>query len=221
MHSEIIGDATLYFGNCLDVLPSLPMSDLLLVDPPYGIGEHGGACRIRKRKGYAKHENLGWDTTTPSLEVFDAMRAKAREAIIWGGNYFTDKLPPSMGWLYWRKLMGGDFSDGELAWTSRHAALREYTKCPKGLDKLHPCEKPVELLAWCISLVDGVESVLDPMMGSGSTGVACVRMGKRFIGVEMEPSYFDAACTRIRQAYAQGVLFTPASERMVQKGLEL
>ncbi len=214
---EIIGDCTLYQGDCLEVMPTLGEFDAVVTDPPYGIGEHGGACRTRSAKGYAKHEKKGWDNNRPSRDVFDALRAGSSEQIIWGGNYFADWLPAKMGWLYWQKRMGGDFSDGELAWTSRHAALREFTKCPKGMDKTHPCEKPVELMRWCLGFLPNAETILDPFMGSGTTGVACVNLGRKFTGIELDPGYFDIACRRIEEAYKQPRLFEEPAPKPVQE----
>lgn len=196
----IIGKATLYLGSCEDILPHLPRVDAVVTDPPYGIGEDGGACRTRGKPGYAKHQSKGWDKDRPSREVFDLIRERSEHQIIWGGNYFADFLPPSMGWLYWRKLMGGDFSDGELAWTSRRMALREFIKCPKGMDKEHPCQKPLPLMRWCLGFVPSAETICDPYMGSGATGVAAIEAGKAFIGIERDPDYFALACRRIREA---------------------
>lgn len=189
---------TIWHGDCRAILPGLK-ADLVLTDPPYGIGEHGGACRTRGKPGYSKHENLGWDTQRPSREVFDIVLASAETAIIWGGNYFADMLPPTMGWLYWRKLMGGDFSDGELAWTSRQKALREYTRCPKGMNKTHPCEKPLGLLTWCINLEGEPQTILDPFMGSGTTLRAAKDLGRKAIGIEIEERYCEIAAKRLAQ----------------------
>lgn len=202
---EQIGRARLILGDCRDVLPKLGKVDAVVTDPPYGIGEHGGACRTRGRPGYTKHADKGWDNERPPAAVFDAMRHVSREQIIWGGNYFADLLPPSMGWLYWKKLMGGDFADGELAWTSRNRALREFTKCPKGMDKEHPCEKPVQLMLWCLGFVPDAETILDPFMGTGTTGVAALQAGRKFIGIERDPDYFEIACRRIREAAGEDV----------------
>jgi site-specific DNA-methyltransferase (adenine-specific) len=216
---ETIGDAVLYLGDAREVLADgigLPASIALVTDPPYGIGEHGGACRTRGKPGYAKHENLGWDTARPEW-VADLL-PYAGEHIIWGGNYFSDLLPPSMGWLYWRKLMGGDFSDGELAWTSRAGALREFVKCPKGIDKAHPCEKPTELIQWCIQFTKA-PTILDPFMGSGTTGVAAIKLGRKFIGIEIEPKYFDIACRRIEEAWKQPRLFEEPKPKAEQLNL--
>ena len=189
----------IYCGDCLEILPLLPKVDLVVTDPPYGIGEHGGACRTRGRPGYSKHENLGWDKKTPPKEVFDLILASSLNQIIWGGNYFSDKLPPKMGWLYWRKLMGGDFSDGELAWTSRDGALKEFTKCPKGMDKKHPCEKPVQLFSWCFNFFPEFSvSILDPFLGSGTTLVACKELNRNGIGIEISEKYCQIAKQRLK-----------------------
>lgn len=208
-----IGRATLYLGDCLQILAELPVIDAIVTDPPYGIGEDGGACRTRGKPGYAKHEAKGWDKDRPSRELFDLLREKSEHQIIWGGNYFADFLPPSMGWLYWRKLMGGDFSDGELAWTSRKMALREFIKCPKGMDKEHPCQKPVSLMRWCLGFLPAAQTICDPFMGSGSTGVAALQEGRAFVGIERDPDYFELSCRRIREAAGEdiGPLFGEAA----------
>jgi DNA modification methylase len=188
-------------------MPLLGKVDAVVTDPPYGIGEHGGAQRTRGKKGYAKHQAKGWDKQRPAPEVFPIIANAPKGAIIWGGNYFADLLPPKMGWLYWQKKMGGDFSDGELAWTTRDAALREFVKCPKGINKQHPCEKPIELMKWCLDFLPDAQIILDPFMGSGTTGVACVKTGRSFIGIELDPDYFDIAVKRIEEAHKQPDLF--------------
>ena len=194
---EVIGGQTLLLGDCREIMPALGAVDAVVTDPPYGIGEDGGAKRSRGRPGYAKHEKKGWDASRPSADIFAAILAQSNEQILWGGNYFADLLPPTMGWLYWRKLMGGDFSDGELAWTSRRGALREFVRCPKGMDKAHPCEKPIALMEWCLGFLPNAQTILDPFMGSGTTLVACQRLGRNGIGIEIDPDYFDIACRRV------------------------
>jgi hypothetical protein len=216
---------TLYLGDCRDILPTLGKVDAVVTDPPYGIGEHGGRIRSRKStKNPTAQPNGGWDNETPDEAVFEMMRAHSNNQIIWGGNYFADKLPPSKGWLYWQKLMGGDFSDGEIAWTNRDRALREFTFCPKGGDITsrfkraleHPTQKPVEVMKWCIGFLPEARLILDPFMGSGSTGVAAVRMGRSFIGIEIDPVYFDVSCRRILEATKQPDMFieVPKPERV-------
>jgi DNA modification methylase len=149
---ETIGNCTLYLGDCMDVMPTLDKVDAVVTDPPYGIGEDGGRFRARKGQNIRVIPKVSnWDSGTPTKEVFDTILFLSTEQIIWGGNYFADKLPVSKGWLYWQKLMGGDFADGELAWTSRDKALREFTMCNKVKGNEHPTQKPIELMQWCLT----------------------------------------------------------------------
>ena len=217
--SEVVtlGDCTLIHGDCREVLPTLGRFDAVITDPPYGIGEHGGSFRGRKGQNIRVLENLGWDKERPAKEIFELMLQAADHQIIWGGNYFADFLPPSKGWLYWQKLMGGDFADGELAWTSRDKALREFTKCPKGQGAEHPTQKPVALMAWCVEFFPNAASILDPFMGSGTTGVACVQLGRKFTGIERERKYFDIAVSRIDRALSQRKLFNDEDLQQVQQ----
>lgn len=193
------GGHVIYNADCREVLPGLAPVDLVLTDPPYGIGEDGGACRTRGRPGYSKHPKMGWDTAPPDADTFALVLRAAQNQIIWGGNYFADKLPPSKGWLYWQKLMGGDFADGELAWTSRDRALREFTKANKGGDHQHPTQKPVELMRWCLGFFPGAQTVLDPFMGSGTTLRAAKDLGRKAIGIEIEERYCEVAAKRLEQ----------------------
>jgi site-specific DNA-methyltransferase (adenine-specific) len=202
---ETIGRATLYLGDCRDIMPTLQPVDLVCTDPPYGIGQDGGRFRGRKGGGHRVLPKMGWDNTTPDSAVFQMMLSAANDHIIWGGNYFTDKLPVSRGWLYWDKMMGGDFSDGELAWTSLDRTLKAFALCNKMGGKEHPTQKPVPLIAWCLEFVPNATTILDPFMGSGTTGVAAIQAGKAFIGIEREPAYFEIACRRIREANGDDV----------------
>lgn len=214
---ETIADGvTLYLGDCREILPKLGRVDAVVTDPPYGIGEDGGRIRARKKtRNPTVLPKGGWDTETPDAAVFEMLLTCSDHQIIWGGNYFSDKLPPSKGWLYWQKLMGGDFADGELAWTNRDRALREFTLCPKGGDVVsrfkkepqHPTQKPVELMKWCIGFLPENATVVDPFMGSGSTGVAAVTLGHKFIGIELNASYFEVARKRVAEAMRQQDFF--------------
>lgn len=216
-----IGNATLYLGDCMEILPTLECVDAVITDPPYGIGQDGGAQRTRGSKR-TNGEKLGWDSERPAKSVFDLMLARSDVAVIWGGNYFADYLPASMGWLYWEKRMGGDFADGELAWTSQHKALRQFSHYRKNKGDEHPTQKPIELMRWCIEMCKNVpESILDPFMGSGTTGVASVQMGRKFIGIEREPKYFEIACKRIEQAASQAQLFEPERPQLKQAVLDV
>ena len=218
---EVIGDAVLYLGDCMDVLPTLPKVDAVITDPPYGINaEKAGGRGVG---GWTEFDVCGWDKARPHKKVFDAFLHKGEIVIVWGGNYFTDYLPPSMGWLSWDKGQDGfSLADFELAWTNRNKAARRinYARALALRDvKEHPTQKPIAVMKWCIEQCLGAESVLDPFMGSGTTGVACAQLGRKFIGVEIEPKYFDISCRRIEQAYAQGKLFEPEPIRQEQQAL--
>ena len=206
-----IGNATLYLGDCREVLPTLGKVDAVITDPPYGIGKDGQVRTTGGNGGRKAHEFLGWDSERPSKAVFDAILTASDDIIIWGGNYFADILPATGKWLVWDKGQRINQSDGELAWTSYHGALR--IKVMNRVELLvdgteHPTQKPVRLMKWCISEArNNPQTILDPFMGSGTTGVAAVQMGRKFIGIEREPKYFEIAVRRIEEAQRQGDMF--------------
>lgn len=215
-----IGDCELYLGDCMSILPTLGKVDAVVTDPPYGIGQDGGKLRRPiGRKRVRMLPKMGWDLEPPPAEAFGLILDAAPHQIIWGGNYFADKLPVSRGWLYWDKMMGGDFSDGELAWTSLDMALRSFRLCNKTHGKEHPTQKPVKLIEWCLGFLPNAHTILDPYAGSGTTAVACVKRGLSFVGIEREPRYFDIACKRIEDAYKQGDLFIEKPKPAEQMGL--
>jgi len=226
MRKVNIGDCTLYNGNCMDVLPDIE-ADLLLTDPPYGI-DYGRAGGFSASHGWGQwRENVEWDSERPKPEVFEAMLRATKEQVIWGGNYFADLLPPTMRWLAWDKGQR-DFSlaDMELAWTSQQKAVRVFTyargKAVKD-GKQHPTQKPVALMEWCLNFFPGAKTVLDCYLGSGTTLVACAKLGRRGIGIELDESYFDVACERVRKAYEQPDMFiaAPKDHPPVQEGFDL
>ena len=205
-----LGDCTLIHGDCREVLPTLGRFDAVITDPPYGINMDGQKRTTGVNGGRKAHDFLGWDSQRPGRDVFDLMLSKSDAAIIWGGNYFADMLPPTMGWLVWDKGQRINQSDGELAWSSMQSALRICTmnRVELLLDGTeHPTQKPVRLMHWCIRWAGDVRTILDPFMGSGTTGVACVQLGRTFTGIERERKYFDIAVSRIQRAYDQGKLF--------------
>ena len=217
----VIGNCELYQGDCIEVMKALEPVDAVITDPPYGIGEDGGRFRDRKGGGHRVLPKRGWDASPPNVEVFRCLLKLGHHHIIWGGNYFSDKLPISRGWLYWDKKMGGDFSDGELAWTSMDMVLKAFSMCNKSHGKVHPTQKPVALMEWCLGFLPDAHTILDCFMGSGTTGVACVKLGRRFIGIELDPDYFDIACQRIRKAYDQPDMFIQQPEpKQVQEGFD-
>jgi site-specific DNA-methyltransferase (adenine-specific) len=209
-----IGRATLYLGDARDVLPTLPRVDAVVTDPPYGIGIDGqkGSDRKDGTRLRKHHDKLGWDNAPPSKELLSAVLNSAQWAIIWGGNYFMDALPPQKAWLVWDKAQTGlSMSDGELAWSNLPMVLRIKKMHRTHLwqeEPEHPTQKPVKLMRWCIGhLPEPSQVILDPFMGSGSTGCAAVQMGRDFIGIEREPKYFEIAARRIEDAQRQSDLF--------------
>lgn len=205
-----IGNATLYLGDCREILPTLPKVDAVITDPPYGINKDGQKETTGGHGGRKEYEFLGWDAVRPDAEVFRLILAAADKQVIWGGNYFADLLPATGKWFVWDKGQRINQSDGELAWTHKSGALRICTinrveLMTDGAE--HPTQKPVRLMEWCIAQIKAKGPVLDPFMGSGSTGVACMRMQIPFIGIERELKYFEIACRRIEQAQAQERLF--------------
>jgi DNA modification methylase len=219
----VIGNATLYLGDCLDILPSLGGVDAVVTDPPYGI--NAARDRNSEKWGWRDYPVTGWDVKRPDPAVFKAIFKCSANQVIWGGNYFSDMLPPSQKWLIWDKCQS-EFSlaDAELAWCSFDGAVRRinYPRSRALQDgKQHHTQKPVTVMEWCLDqLPKGVHSVLDPFMGSGTTGVACAKLGRKFIGIEIEPRYFDIACRRIEEAQKQADLFiAPAVSKAVQAPL--
>lgn len=223
-----IGDATLYQGDCLEILPTLGKVDAVVTDPPYGIGEARGKNASRTKMAVAKDYGVSaWDDEPCSPEALRLMRGLSRSQIIFGGKYF--ELPPASCWLVWDKLNGdNDFADCELAWTNLQKAVRRIQYRWNGMLRQnneprgdHPTQKPVGVMTWCLNHIPEANSILDPFMGSGTTGVACAQLGRSFIGIEREPKYFDIACKRIEAAYAQGRLFSEPVKPQEQTGFDL
>lgn len=225
---EQIGDCRLILGDCLEIMPTLGKVDAVVTDPPYGIGEARGKNKSRGLLATSKDYGCSdWDDRPCSPEQIAAIKSSSKHQIIFGGNYF--ELPPTSCWLVWDKKNGNtDFADCELAWTNLPKAVRriEWTwhgMIRKGDDiREHPTQKPVGVIEWCLTHIPDAETILDPFMGSGTTGVACVKLGRKFIGIEIDETYFEIACKRIREAYAQPDLFIESARpQPVQEDLGL
>lgn len=204
-----IGDCVLYLGDCSEILPSIGRVAAAVTDPPYGIG--AGQMSFGKWRT-SRMTKSDWDAEAPPQDLFATLLDKADAHIIWGGNYF--ELPPTRGFLIWDKGAGfrdRDFAECEFAWTSLDMNARVLTRDPLARgdyrDKQHPTQKPVAVMSWCLTFVAGGGIVLDPFMGSGTTGVACAKAARPFIGIEIDEAYFEIACERIRKAYQQDDLF--------------
>ena len=207
IRKEQIGDATLYLGDCREVLHTLHGVDAVVTDPPYGIGDkmQGGTWGAAEK--YADFRR--WDVA-PSEENLHTLRQVAPTIVLWGGNYFD--APAARCWLIWDKANAvRTMADVELAWTNIDKPAKRFRGAVGVHEWGHPTEKPLDLMTWCLEQLPPPSTViLDPFMGSGTTGVACVKMGRKFIGIEIEPKYFDIACRRIEKAYAQPDFFVEA-----------
>lgn len=220
---ETIGRATLYLGDCAEVIASWPdcfRVSAVVTDPPYGIkadatmAKQGGTKYGNAAASKRHYEATDWDNAPPDIELLRQIIALGRHAILFGGNYFG--LPASRCWLVWDKDNGDNaFADCELAWTNIDKPVRRIRHMWNGMLRKgqeerndHPTQKPLGVMKWAIGhLPEPSDTILDPFMGSGTTGVAAVQMGRSFIGIEREPKYFDIACRRIEDAQRQGDFF--------------
>lgn len=205
---EQIGDATLYLGDCLEILPTLPKVDAVITDPPYGIDF------VQRTTGARIFGDDKPFDPSPFLRI--------APCLFWGAENYAQSLPRGR-WLVWIKraveiAVPKSYGDCELAWLSEPGCIKAHRQISDGcirqgdehgVVRIHPSQKPIGLMKWCLGFFSTSKTVLDPFMGSGTTGVACAQLGRKFIGIEIEPKYFDIACRRIEQAYAQGKLFVP------------
>ncbi len=206
LNEVTIGPCRLICADCMDVLPTLTGVDAVVTDPPYGLGDkwQGG--------GWKTVCGRLWDGVTPqwdaetSEQAIEWALASGLPMIVWGGNYYP--LPPSRCWLIWDKKQKHSGAECEMAWAnldiptrvfrmSRTDAYVNFAEEPK----CHPAEKPLLLMRWCLEFLPEAETILDPFMGSGTSGIACIRTDRQFIGIEKEPRYFKIACDRIQRAW--------------------
>lgn len=204
----------LYLGDAADILPRLERFDAIVCDPPFGIGEAAGKNKSRSKLAVAQDfGDDAWDDQPVSQELIQQMLGMSKYQCIFGGNYYA--LPPTSCWLVWDKLnFESDFADCELCWTNLKKAVRRLQLRSAGMirdwnePRIHPCQKPIEVMRWVLShLPKDVVTVCDPFMGVASTGLACIRNGLRFVGVERETKYFQMACDRINAEFARTPLF--------------
>lgn len=201
---------TIYHGDNRVIMPQLAPFDLLLTDPPYGIGEgykpNGKTKPDGRWAGRKQREYYGetWDAETAPEWMMQLCRAKTRNQIVWGGNYYD--LPPSSCWLVWDKINGDNsYADCELAWTNLEKAVRRITHQWHGMirkgneERYHPTQKPLDVMAWCLRQVPEAKTILDPWAGSGTTGRACKDLGKLCVLIEREERYCEIAAKRMEQ----------------------
>ena len=221
---ETLADGVvLYLGDCRDILPALPKHDALLTDPPYGI--KADRDRNSQQWGWIDYGSGGWDNVRPDAELISLILASAKHSIVWGGNYFSNILPanPLAKWLIWDKGQEGfSLADCEMAWCSFEGAIRRktYARSLAMQDgKEHPTQKALAVMKWCIGFLPDAKTILDPFMGSGTTGVAAVQMGRKFTGIEISEKYFDIACHRIDEALRQPDMLIEQEKKPEQLGM--
>jgi site-specific DNA-methyltransferase (adenine-specific) len=188
--------------------------ELAIVDPPYGIGESGGDKK--RNRGYNRilqHSKKEWDNSIPPKEYFNELFRVSKEQIIWGANYMVEHLHASMGWIYWDKRIGGDFSDGELAFTSMKRSLRAYSYSHVGDTKgghtrIHPTQKPVPLYKWLLNnYAKPGDKILDTHLGSGSSRIAAFDLGFDFYSCELDKEYYEKQEKRFSEFASQQRMF--------------
>jgi site-specific DNA-methyltransferase (adenine-specific) len=233
----VVGDATLYLGDCARIAPLTGPFDAIVTDPPYG---QALKTNVRRSAGDAKRypdRIAGDDAPFDPAWLFDL----APVALVWGAHQFARRLPADGRWLVWDKRAGKVPSkaqaDGEMAWANRNApgvsGLRIFRllwdgQCVDGAaredvaagrPRVHPTQKPLALMRWCLAQIDlpAGAHVVDPYMGSGSTGVACLDAGLRFTGMEIEPQYFEVAVRRISEVHGAPRLFVAAPRERVER----
>lgn len=199
---------TIYHGDCREIIPQLD-AKIIVSDPPYGIGYRHGKCHgAQATKFYNETSSVHGDDK-PFDPTF-LLDSGATSIVLWGANNFANRLPGSGGWMVWDKRLGtvvNDHSDCELAWTNLMNTARVYyhmwdgfRRGPQtGVERVHPTEKPINLMKWCIGFIREGGAILDPFMGSGTTLRAAKDLGRQAIGIEIEEKYCEIAAKRLAQ----------------------
>ena len=222
IREERIGDCRLILGDCLEVMPLLGKVNAVVTDPPYGLGDWNNRGS-NKNRSFDSDKTGEWDQPITQAHV-DAIRDGSDAQIIWGGNYLLDFLPRTKQMFIWNKMVRGmHFNDCEIAWCSQFKdASRVFDYSPASAEKkLHPTQKPIALMEWCLGFLPNAQTILDPFMGSGTTLVACAKLGRKGIGIELDPGYFQIACDRVQKSYDQPDLFVAPPKPPTQEGFDL
>lgn len=232
---EVIGDCTLYLGENADVLPDLDRRCSIVSDPPYGMNWNTDSTRFTGGQHKRGDGRDNWGDIEGDAGPFDPSPwLTFRECVLWGANHYFSRLPIRRTLLWLKKpthLLGTFLSDFEVGWASGgHGCFAHFRQFPPpsrmaendGFSVAHPTQKPLSLMGWCITEFTRPEqTIIDPFMGSGSTGVAAVRLGRPFIGVEKHPDHFDTACRRIEETHRQPRLFEEPAPKAVQMDMAL
>lgn len=198
---------TLYHGDCREILPSLDRPDLILTDPPYGLGQKwaGGGGTSRSSWRFDPAEARAWDGHTVD-DAVELLPDAADRVVIWGGNYYG--LPPSRCWFVWDKKQNDQWTtaQAEMAWTNLDRPVRVFrmsqVEAHTDMGKVHPTQKPIRLMTWCIAMADREETadlILDPFAGSGTTLRAAKDAGRKAIGIELSEHYCELIVDRLAQ----------------------
>lgn len=229
---ELAEGVVLYQADCLELLPTLGRFDAVVTDPPYGIGadstmhkqsgtKYGNAAAAKR-----EYRATDWDIKPISPELMSLVTGSAKWSIIFGGNYYS--FPASSCWLVWDKENGDNgFADCELAWTNLPKAVRRIYWRWNGMirkgqeERFHPTQKPLGVMEWCLTHIPDAKTICDPFMGSGTTGIAAVKAGLQFSGIERDARYFDIAVKRISDALKQPDMFIDPPKPAKQEALSL
>lgn len=240
MNKVVIGDAELYLADCMEILPTLPKVDAVITDPPYGVGLKGKANKWRAETsgGYISFDDFPENVLSNVIPRFEAALSISKRAVLTPGSRMAHSYPApdAIGGIYNRCGAGSGKWGFECVAPVYYYGPDPYLSSGKGRRPNgweqpvndyaersdHPCPKPIKLMVWLVERGSIIgETILDPFMGSGTTGIAAIQLGRKFIGIEREPKYFDIACRRIEQAVAQGKLFPdePIESMASQAGL--
>ena len=239
----IIGDATLYLGDCLEILPTLGKVDAVVTDPPYGVGFTGkvavqrGGGTVKGSGGYESFDDTEENVISRVIPAIAHAIGIAQRAAVTPGtrNCFAYPKPTDIGCFFsaagtgvgrWGftcsqpiLFYGADPFLEDRRGSRANSLGQSYPNDANATG--HPCAKPLPQMLWLVERTSRAgETILDPFMGSGTTGVACAKLGRKFIGIEIEPRYFDIACRRIEEAYRQPRLFAEPAPKPQQLSLE-
>lgn len=222
MRTEVIGNCRLYCCDCRDVLGGLSGIDAVVTDPPWGSATDTNYTRFsgtgKGRKDYAHLRKQHAPIIGDDAEFDPSPLLGFPVVILWGANHFSSRLPKG-AWLVWDKRSHSGhalLADGEVAWMSRGTGVYLFDHCWHGFARAsetgefyHPSQKPVALMEWCLerASLGNDDAVLDPYMGAGATGLACIRAGCSFVGIESDEHHYETACRRIEQAVNAMPLF--------------
>jgi len=207
----------LWHGDCADILKYTSRGFCVFTDPPYGIDiAKTGTVGVRVKAGLTEYRKSDWDKARPSESVFKQI-LEHKKVLLFGGNYFADILPPSKCWLVWDKKIPKGFTKAqiELIWTNLTTYSRLYDVLWHGMirnrgdgdeERYHPTQKPIVLISNIITDLN-LDNIIDPFLGSGTTAIACERLNRRWIGIEIEEKYCEIAAKRIENERKQLKLF--------------